>query len=372
MKRFIKNIFLFFIPVILFCSAMIPFYLVAVNCGEFKDIEENVEAQRKNHDMLIGLGYNEQTTYYKLINANYFKADVIALGTSRVMQFKKVFFKSSFYNCGGAVGGNYKEYVNFLKNLTYKPEVILLGLDQWVFNRAWNRSCKDYIQFKKIEKDNRNKGFMLIRIVKDWTKKKWRFADLKLYPVNIGFNGRIKDAGFMYDGSYYYGNVYRTPQNQEDYQFKDTFTRIEMGKSRFEWGNHIDADTLAQLKNLLDYCSEKGIRVIGLLPPFAPSVYNKMIRSGNYGYFSEIGPACQKLFSTYNFEIYDFADSNCLMVTDDFFLDGFHGSEVVYGKILQDLTRQESIISKYIDESMADKILNNAYDGLTFYNPYRK
>ena len=51
---------------------MIPFYLVAVNCGEFKDIEENVEAQRKNHDMLIGLGYNEQTTYYKLINANYF------------------------------------------------------------------------------------------------------------------------------------------------------------------------------------------------------------------------------------------------------------------------------------------------------------
>ena len=72
----------------------------------------------------------------------------------------------------------------------------------------------------------------------------------------------------------------------EDYQFKDTFSRIEEGKYRFEWGERIDNDTLDQLKNLLDYCSEKKIYVIGILPPFAPAVYSKIEQSGNYNYFN--------------------------------------------------------------------------------------
>lgn len=372
MKRFIKNILLFFLPVIMFCCAMLPFYFAAVNCGEFKDIEESIEIQRKNHDILIGLGYNEQTAYYKLVNANYYQADVIALGTSRVMQFKKEFFKSSFYNCGGAVGGNYKEYVNFLENLTYKPKVILLGLDQWVFNDAWNRSCTDYTGFKKIEKENRNKGSMLKKIVKDWTRKKWRFTDLKLYPVNIGFNGRIKDEGFIYDGSYYYGNIYRNPKGQKDYQFKDTFDRIEGGKYRFEWGKHIDTDTLEQLKFLLDYCSEKKIFVIGFLPPFAPAVYNRIVQSGNYDYFNEIAPFCQELFAGYGFEFYDYTDNNRLIVTDKYFIDGFHGSDVLYGKIIQDMIKKGSIINNEVDLQTTDSLLNNAYSEKTFFSPDRK
>ena len=372
MKRFIKNILFFFLPVLLFCSILAPFYLAAFNCGEFKDIEENIEVQRNNHDILIGLGYNEQTTYYKLVNANYYQANVIALGTSRVMLFKNAYFTRSFYNCGGAVGGNYSEYINFLKNLTYKPEVILLGLDQWVFNDAWNRSCKDYTRFKKIEKDNRNKGSMLKDIARDWTRKKWSFADLKIYPENIGFNGRIKGSGFMYDGSYYYGDVYRNPQKQEDYQFKDTFSRIEEGKYRFEWGERIDNDTLDQLKNLLDYCSEKKIYVIGILPPFAPAVYSKIEQSGNYNYFNGILPACQELFLIYGFEVYDYSNGSCIKVTDDSFIDGFHGSEVVYCKIIQDMIKKSSIISNYVDLKKMNALLNNAYDGKTFLSPDRR
>ncbi len=372
MKRFIKNILLFFLPVILFCCAMIPFYLAAVNCGEFKDIEDNIEAQRKNHNMLIGLGYNEQTSYYKLVNANYYQADVVALGTRRVMQFKKEFFKSSFYNCGGAVGGNYKEYVNFLENLTYKPKVILLGLDQWVFNDAWNRSCKEYTGFMKIEKENRNKGAMLKKIVKDWTRRKWRFSDLKLYPGNIGFNGRIKDSGFMYDGSYYYGNIYRNPEEQEDYQFKDTLDRVTKGNRNFEWGNHVDADTLVQLKELLSHCSNNNILVIGFLPPFAPTINDKMTKSGNYTFLREITPACKTIFDSCNYELYDYTDGGSLKDTDEHYIDGFHGSEVIYGKIIQDMIKRGSIINNYVDLQKMVILLNNAYDKKTFSNPDRK
>lgn len=372
MKRFIKNIFLFFLPFLLFFSALIPFYFAAVDCGEFKDLQENIVAQRNNQNILIGLGYNEQTTYYKLVNANYYKAEVIALGTSRVMQFKKEFFKSSFYNCGGAVAGNYTEYINFLKNLTYKPHVVLLGLDQWVFNDAWNRSCKDYKVFIKIEKEKRNKASMLKEIVKDWRHKKWKFSDLKLYPDNVGFNGRIKEAGFLADGSYYYGDVYRNPQGQKDYLFKDTFDRIAQGKSRFEWGVHIDPDTLKQLETLLSYCSDNHIRVVGILPPFAPAVYEKIKSIGKYGYLDEIEPACRQIFNKYGYKLFDYTDASYLQVTDSYFVDGFHGSEVAYGVIIRDISARSTFFTKHIDQNKLNELLYKPYSFYTFFNPDRR
>lgn len=372
MKRFIKNLFLFFLPVLLFFTAMIPFYRAAVNSGEFRDLQENIKAQRNNQSILLGLGYNEQTPYYKLSNANYYKAEVIALGTSRVMQFKKEFFKSNFYNCGGAVGGNYNEYINFLKNLTYKPKVILLGLDQWVFNDAWNQSCKEYTGFIKIEQEKRNKAVMLKKIVKDWKHKKWKLSDLDMYPNNIGFNGRIKDAGFMADGSYYYGDVYRNPQGQKDYLFKDTYVRIMKGNGRFEWGMHIDTDTMKQLRSLLAYCSDNQIRVVGILPPFAPSVYGKMKATGNYGYLDEIEPACRKLFDGYGCELFDYTDITNLKGTDAYFVDGFHGSDVLYGIILQDMSVQSALLAQHIDRNKLTELLSKPYSLCTFFNPDKR
>ena len=369
MKRFIRDIILLILPIVLMVAVRLLIYIVAMECGEFKDIQDNIEIQRENHTVLIGLGYNEQTRYYKLVNANYYEADILALGTSRVMQFKDVFFEKSFFNCGGAVAGNYNEYENFLKNLEYKPECILLGLDAWVFNDAWNQSCGDYSSFGKIEKIDRSKRVMLESIMADWKKGKWTFKNMNDYPDNIGFNGRIKDSGFMYDGSYYEGYLCRKPEEQEDYLFADTLARIETGTRRFEWGDNIDQDTLVQLENLLTYCADNDIEVIGFLAPFAPTVYMTMRDSGNYGYLEQIEPACEILFSKYCFEFYNYMDGSCLNVTNDYFLDGFHGSEIVYGYILEDMISKGSRVDKYVDLSNTHYLLEIAYDGKTFYDP---
>ena len=101
MKRFVRDIILFMLPIMILVAGAVTIYYEALNCGELASIDKNIEAQRENHNSIIGLGYNEQTSYYKLVNANYYQANVLALGTSRVMQFKNEFFEESFYNCGG-------------------------------------------------------------------------------------------------------------------------------------------------------------------------------------------------------------------------------------------------------------------------------
>ncbi len=89
MKKFVRNITAFFLPVFLVAGL---FYFVIKSTGELDPIEKNAEKQRENPACMIGLGYNEQTPYYKLLNANYYRAPIISLGTSRVMQFNGVCF----------------------------------------------------------------------------------------------------------------------------------------------------------------------------------------------------------------------------------------------------------------------------------------
>lgn len=92
MKKFICQLFIFMIPfgiiLVVFCFFMRVGYVT----GEFRDLDTLIQEQREDHSIFIGMGYNEQTSYYKLTNANYYQPDVITLGTSRVMQFKNEFF----------------------------------------------------------------------------------------------------------------------------------------------------------------------------------------------------------------------------------------------------------------------------------------
>lgn len=369
MAKFVRHIILFMLPLLLLAAVItIPVW----ESRELNPIIVNAKKQRDNHNCVIGLGYNEQTSYYKLLNANYYGAPIISLGTSRVMQFKNGFFSSEFYNCGGAVGGNYNEYKNFLENLNYTPEIVIVGLDAWVFNDAWNYNCAAYESFQTIDEVDRGAISLMKSIFMDWRSGKWKIADLNNYPGNVGFNGRVKDNGFMYDGSYYYGDIYRNPLSSEDYEFVDTYDRISTGTRRFEWGDHIDEDTLRQLENLLNYCKDNDIYVIGFSAPFAPSIYDRMMNSGNYRYIDEMNPACMEIFNDYGFEYFNYIDGESLDSTDEFFIDGFHGSEIVYAKILKDMASHNSIIAKYVDVDRIDESLNNAYSSYVIENPFTR
>ena len=372
MKTFLKDVLIFSLPIIVIGCIFGFFYFIGYRTNEFEEIDTIIQEQRDNHVILVGLGYGEQTAYYKKENANYYHAEVIALGTSRVMQYKDSFFDTSFYNCGGSVAGNFNEYRNFLQNLEYTPSMIILGLDDWIFNDTWNRSCREVMRFELIRPVNRNKVVMTLDIIKDFLKQKWSISELNNYTLNKGFGGAIKDAGFMYDGSYYYGNVYRNPQNSSDFQFKDTLERIKEGRDRFEYGIQIDSDTLIQLDLLLKYCSENDIYVLGVRSPFAPSIYQKMVQSGDYGYLSKIPLACKDLFSQYDFAYFDYANCDNLAISDEYFIDGFHGSEVAYGMMVENMIYENVILREKVNEEHLSSLLDHAYSTLTFDNPNQR
>lgn len=366
MKKFLVKLIIVSMPFLIF---LLPIVSIGFYSGELANFDRLIEQQRENPDILIGMGYNEQTPYYKLKNVNFYQPNVIALGTSRVMQIKEAYFSESFYNCGGAVSGNYDEYLNFLKNLNYTPEVILFGLDSWVFNDNWNKQVKEYPSFEKIEQIERGKVSIIKSMIRDYIDGKYKISDLQNYSRNQGMNGKILNNGFMEDGSYYYGDMYRNPEKQKDYRFKDTYQRIENGNSRFEYGDVIDEETSRKLDDLLFFCKEKEIFVICFVTPFAPSVYSKMMETGEYGYLGGVTDSCEPLFQKYGFEFYDFANVESLSITDEYFIDGFHGGEIAYAKMIDQIRKSDSVIEKYVHEEKLERILAEGYSEKIFYEP---
>lgn len=146
--------------------------------------------------------------------------------------------------------------------------------------------------------------------------------------------------------------------------FVNTFDRIEGGYGRFEWGQHADEETCVYLAAFLEYCQEMEIEVIGFAPPFAPSVYDKMLASGNYGYLDEMNCRCEELFEEYGYSYSDYTDISRLGLSNSHFVDGFHGSDVAYAYIVNDMMIQGSRLQRFVNEKELDNLLDNCYNDL--------
>lgn len=366
MKRFLLHIGLFLFPVLCVAVYYAVFYCVGVYAGEFADFDRMMRIQREDDRVLIGMGYNEKTAYYKLQNADAYRADVLALGTSRAMQITERCFSSSFYNCGGAVNGNYGEYLEFLKTLSYTPKCVVLDLDIWVFNKTWASNHADNNLFMRVTQTNNNIFALTGRIGKSYLQQNWTFRDLQNYPVHFGFNGKINANGYRRDGSYCYGSIYRA-NNPPD--FSDVFGRIERGDSRFEYGDELDNETLIQLEALLSWCREHEIHVAAYLAPLPHAVCEKMQESGQYDYVAQITPTCKKLFSAYGFSYGDYLDAASWGISDEQFVDGLHAGEVAHAQMLIDMASQDPVLASYMDIDMLELQLETAYSGLIFEAP---
>lgn len=370
MGLFRRKVALFILPLLIVISIAFGKYLYAgVITYELLPFDISIAAQRIKTDKLLGMGYNEQTPYYKLRNANIDRVPVLALGTSRVMQFSSVYFYDGmFYNTGGAVRNNFDEYINFLENLNYTPKVIILGIDFWLFNEKFIGNYPECPCYATITQVERSFNAILKEIIQDAQKEKWTLPQLNNYASEIGLNGRIKQSGFRRDGTYYYGDVYRAPENADDYQFKDTLKRIDEGSRRFEYGSDVYDKTVDELDQFLSYCMEREIKVVGFLPPVAPTVYNAMISSGNYGYVEKIPDICKKAFDEYGYYFEDLLNMSLFGIEDDYYIDGFHGSEIVYAIITKELVLHNQTLQQYVNyEALLDK-LNNRYNNLVFDN----
>jgi len=349
MKRFIFKILLLSIPILLL---FLPPIIILKGSGEnFTEINSII---KKNDKYLIGYAYNEDNYgYLKWATLNQKpKYQIIALGSSRVLQFRNSMFNTSFYNAGYTISriNDFRKFLQSIPKEKY-PRYLLLGFDQWMFNTNWD-NVKNSKRENYWEKSfsYQPKFSTYISVYKNIIRGKYGFGVINIAPleIRIGLNSIVNNKGFRNDGSINYGTqIYKLISNDKsanDYKFQDTYKRIKNGNRRFEYGKVVNKRAIEELKRLLSYCKNNNIKVIGIIPPFANSVYEEMIKSNNYDYLNNLPDEIIPIFNKYDFEFYYYPSASYCNSSDKEFIDGFHGGEVVYCNILIDILKNKSVL----------------------------
>jgi hypothetical protein len=347
------------------CILFFPFavgiglaFYVLQRSGELVPVDQVVQVQQNQTQLvLFGLAYSEPTMHFKLQSTLACRPDVLALGTSRVMQIRAGFFSDevAFYNAGGGVD-RIEDFRHFLEQIPVgqEPTVLIIALDQNLFNENW-----DGIVGEGVEGQLLNDRSPVGVVQASWTQVlygyylgKYTLKDLTFSDdseVRFGLNAVVNQNGFRNDGSYYYGDYILDPTDptNPDYQFSNTLRRIAEGTSRFQYGQEPFSGAIAELAAFLDLSRARNIYVVGFLPPYAHLIYEKMTSMPDqYAYLQKLEPTLRPMFEQRGFGFYDFSDLAWTGASDAETIDGFHASEKAYLRLFIQMVESDQRLSE--------------------------
>lgn len=355
-RRFGKRLVIF----LLLVSVLIGFGLLDLyKAGEISSFQSYIHKLGQNQ--LFGLAYSNYDQSYKFhMTDEVERPQVLALGSSRIMAVKRSVISPSysFYNAGGAIQ-NVCELPLFMEKLHYDPEFIMVNIDQWWFNRAYIDSDQPFSAsvYDEPTLELSKLGLFVSNFYTDLVKGKISLGKVSS-SENVGLNAICNENGFCADGSRYQGDNIKSPELQEDYNFKHVLGRIHDGNHRFQYADNADSTLTTAIDDFLSRCVARNIRVVGFLPPFAPLVYRTMQETGKYGYMSQLYGMLSAVFDKYEgCSLYDFTDVTDMGAHNYDFDDGFHGAEIIYNNIIREMVSRDSTLARFfVSEQEMDKL----------------
>ena len=162
---------------------------------------------------------------------------------------------------------------------------------------------------------------------------------------SMGLSAMAGFHGFRRDGSYFYGGLLVGRTEPDDTRFNETLERIERGTTRFAYGDAISDMAWTTLIEFVESAKAQGVHVILFMPPVAPVVAEKLEDMGlSYRYVDILR---SRLASLEHY--HDYHDPTVVNATGCEFVDGFHGGEVVFQRILLDMANKDPVLGKLVD-----------------------
>lgn len=359
----------------LFLGAQLLFALVVVAPWSFlwlyqsgdAAIERAVASQASGTFALFGSGLSQDFVDYKLQLYAAVKPEIIAIGSSRVMQFRGAWFRKSFLNMGG-VAGNLAVLRSTLDALLKisRPKVVIIGLDFWWFLPQWEADPYKYVP---PTSGSYNYGLASLRKPWEWLLEgKISAVDLGAPILGIfgrgfradrfGIMAQQTNDGFGPDGSWYYTAEITGQKPAFDYQFHDTIENARRGIRAFYHANtgqtgpsiaHLDAfaEIWCRLKS-------RGIQVYAFIPPLAGQTLAAMAQKD----YPHLYYLREELVER-GIDALDFSNPRLLGADDCEFVDGFHGGEVVYARMLRQMADRWPMLLAYVNMERLDAIIRD-------------
>jgi len=206
------------------------------------------------------------------------KADVIVMGSSRLMQLGSKSFGKSTLNLSVS-GASVEDLVAFIPESInkFKPSVVYIGADPWIFNKnskqdRWT-SVKDMYEFWKKKINEKNSESTFFQNYPNIITNENRFTSIynKLNLNNEEINGEVgniskksRDGLCIYDKNY-------SSKSQEIIR-RGFLNNLSYAMNDFKF----DSNARDLYINLIKYLKKKKIEVIIVLSPYHPELFKLM------------------------------------------------------------------------------------------------
>lgn len=370
--------------------------VVFVRSGEYLQGTDLFELQRQRGGLYqTALSDDTYAIHTKMARYAAIKPDVVALGSSRVLQFRQRSFTRPFSNFGTSLSTLLLLSVSQAMVLVHPPKMVLLGIDFWWFNEV-RYTRNDYfiptgpqiaagwpneVRRTPFEPGVLDTGYRFLREVNRQLRRiplMARFLAPEYLPVfaslttgfdvwgapavyraNVGVAGLLSGAGVDLQGSYHYSWAFK-PGNERP-GFAPKLDRIERRAEGFEVAPGVSNHHWRQLTLSIDVLRQAGAQVIVFLPPFPGPIVRRMEETGDYGIIDDL----RERLAALDVPTFDFHDPATIGSGDCEFADGMHGGEVTYLRMLRAMTLSpDSGLAEFVDlpavETLIDRFAGHA------------
>lgn len=368
-SRFGAKLFVFLLPfALVFCVLTgVMLYL-----GESMPLSWIV-AQQQAADILYRPKYGNRDQQFKTLSVNMRRPEVLALGSSRILQFRAGFFNrrpDAFYNAA-APAWTLPQVSNLLYGLDAQalPRVLILAVDPPWFNDAYEAD-----EFPAPVSDIEHLLLVDRSILQDMISgeafDRTGFENAAYFRreepggsgvLALGMRAIRDGHGFRSDGSEQYGDFLIADWLWQLQQRENHLEMMRRGEQMYVYGETVSEASLDALSRLLDFAARNDISVIGFLPSYTPQLWERMIARGNHSYIEALTPRLRELFAAHDFPFFDFSDGASTGSSDDEFFDGWHASELSNLRLyLAMLEALPEILGEYSDVEMLTRIAASA------------
>lgn len=333
--RFWRRAAAFWAPLLLLLAALEAALWMR---GDTWTLDRVIAAQAAAPDVLFLRRFIGQDFYgYKMANVASRRPEILAVGSSRVMAFRREMFGEAgprFYNAGGAVQ-NLPDLRTFARILpeSSRPRLIVLGIDMWWLNPSW-REVEGLSAGASSDAARNWAGHLTaVRTIASAAREFRILTSSVLRPASarhIGIGAHARRAGFREDGSMDFGPAYVRPPGAPfvDRETPPVLDRIRAGSLRFEFADALSEPRLAALVEAVTSLERGGTVVVAFLPPVSTAAADSLARHPRHaalwsGYRTRLPDVLRAL----GVPVIDASTPAMLGLTDETMIDGFHGDE---------------------------------------------
>jgi hypothetical protein len=356
---------------------------VMIYIGESMPLRMVVWHQQNRDELVLWrVRYGNRDLNYKITAINMRQPDVLAIGSSRVLQMRAGFFNrqpDAFFNAGGAAWhADEVRYVLENVDRAALPEILIFGIDPPWFVDGYDGEVipRPVSDFSHLFTVNRS---LLQDVINDVPFNRSNFDNEQyLQRIEPGTGGNlalgmraIRDGqGFRADGSEQFGDFLVAGWLWDVQQRDAHIAMMQKGEYVYPYGAaQLDADSVREIRDILDFAQAHDIFVIGFLPSYEPQLWDDMRQSPDHQYVPLVDDRMRDLFAEYDYPFFDYSDGEALGLARTDFFDGWHASERGNLVLYLDMLAQVPQLQTYSDAATLRDVLTTATNTWQVFYP---